>query len=267
MKNLLAEQVVGAVIERVIVSNSQVIDNVAADCFCSTISGKKIIAFRRRGKFMIMQLNDNTQAILHLRMTGCVLVTPPDYPFENHTHVVFSLDNDCEIRFVDPRRFGRWWLIKPDEDDIFSGIHRLGVEPFDEKLTDEYLRTAFAKRKKAIKACLLEQTVVAGIGNIYSDEILFSAGINPDCPANELDDSDWKNLAKLIPQRMQYFIEKNVVSPEEFLDGKGKNYRNTPFLQVYGHVGEPCQKCGTKLHKTVICGRSSVYCPSCQCEK
>lgn len=111
---------------------------------------------------------------------------------------------------------------------------------------------------------MLDQSVIAGIGNIYSDEILFAARIRPTRPANTLTAGEWNRLAAVIPERLSFFIEKNGITPEEYLETKGQDYRNTPFLQVYGHGGEPCPVCGEPLCRTVIGGRSSVYCPGCQ---
>lgn len=138
------------------------------------------------------------------------------------------------------------------------------IEPQIKGLTAGYLNTHLGKRKKAIKECLLDQTMIAGIGNIYSDEILFTAGIYPARPANSLDTKEYERLAAAIPERISYFIEVNRITPEEYLETKGQDYRNTPFLQVYGQAGKPCPKCGETLCRIVIGGRSSVYCPICQ---
>ena len=108
--------------------------------------------------------------------------------------------------------------------------------------------------------------MVAGIGNIYSDEILFRVKILPSAPANRLTGEEWERLATEISQCLRYFIEKNRITPEDYLETKGQDYRNTPFLQVYGHGDEPCPDCGEMLVRTVIGGRSSVYCPNCQGE-
>ena len=118
-----------------------------------------------------------------------------------------------------------------------------------------------------IKECLLDQGVIAGIGNIYSDEILFRTGISPACPAGSLTAEEWARLAAEIPACLSYFIEKNRITPEDYRQTKGRDYRNTPYLQVYGHGGESCPNCGSVLCRTVIGGRSSVYCPVCQREK
>lgn len=111
---------------------------------------------------------------------------------------------------------------------------------------------------------MLDQNVIAGIGNIYADEILFAAYIHPERPANTLTKEEWNHLASVIPERLAFFIEKNETTPEAYLAAKGQDYRNTPFLQVYGHSGEPCPACGEILCRSVIGGRSSVYCPRCQ---
>ena len=143
-------------------------------------------------------------------------------------------------------------------------MEKLGREPFDSSFSGEYLSARLEKRKKAIKECLLDQSVLAGIGNIYADEILFAARIHPARPANTLTAEEWNRLASVIPERLAFFIEKNEATPEEYLESKGRDYRNTPFLQVYGHGGESCPVCGEILCRTVIGGRSSVHCPVCQ---
>lgn len=211
-------------------------------------------------------LKNESRIILHLRMTGCLLVTPPEYPMEKHTHIIMQLNNGTELRFSDTRRFGRFWLIGSHEEDTYSGIGKLGLEPFDGKFTAEYLQGRFGKRKKAVKECLLDQSVIAGIGNIYSDEILFRSKICPARPAGSLDAKEWERLSIEIPECLSYFIDKNSITPEDYLKTKGQDYRNTPFLQVYGHGGEPCPNCRRTLVRTVIGGRGSVYCPNCQGE-
>ncbi|MCM1285053.1 MAG: bifunctional DNA-formamidopyrimidine glycosylase/DNA-(apurinic or apyrimidinic site) lyase [Acetobacter sp.] len=264
IKNVIKQQIEGLKIDRLLLERPEIIAHPTAEEFCNTITGQIISSMSRRGKFIIINLNSGDCVIIHLRMTGCLLVTPSDYPKETHTHIIFSLSNSTQLRFSDTRRFGRFWLIRDNETDIYSGIHKLGIEPFDDELTAQYLQKNFGKRKKAIKECLLNQSVVAGIGNIYSDEILFKAKINPSRSANSLSQIEWKMLADVIPERLSYFIERNVITPFDYLETKGKEYRNTPFLQVYGHSNQPCPVCESILIKTVIGGRSSVFCPDCQ---
>ena len=264
IKRVIEPQIQGLMIENVTVKRPEVTSYPTADEFCKLLTGQTVSHMTRRGKFLVIQLNSNDRIILHLRMTGCLLLTPADYPEEKHTHVIFRLNNGKELRFSDTRRFGRLWLLKNGEADTYSGIEKLGTEPLDKLLAAEYLKALLGKRKKAVKECLLDQSVIAGIGNIYSNEILFTAGIYPARPANSLNMEEWERLAAAIPERISYFIEVNKIAPEEYLETKGQDYRNTPFLQVYGQEGKPCPKCGEMLCRIVVGGRSSVYCPACQ---
>ncbi|MDV0443687.1 bifunctional DNA-formamidopyrimidine glycosylase/DNA-(apurinic or apyrimidinic site) lyase [Methanorbis rubei] len=266
IKRVLLPQMKDATIKTLTVKRPEVIAYPTAGEFCKRLAGQKICDVNRRGKFLTVLLESGDSFTLHLRMTGCLLVTPSDYPAEKHTHIVFELDNGNEIRFSDTRRFGRFWFFQNGETDSYSGIDKLGLEPFDRRLTSEYLKDRFGTRRKSIKECLLDQSAIAGIGNIYSDEILFAAKLLPKRPANTLIIDEWQRLISKISEVLIYFIEKNAVTPEEYLQGKGQEYRNTPFLRVYGNDDKPCPICGELLCKTVIAGRSCVYCPTCQGE-
>lgn len=200
----------------------------------------------RRGKFLTIHFENNDSLTLHLRMTGQLLVTPPDYPEEKHTHLVAGLSDGMEIRYIDVRRFGRFWYLKADEADTVTGRSKLG------------------KRKKPIKEMLLDQSIVTGIGNIYSDEILFSACIYPETKCSYMTAEQWERLAKAIPHTLLWGIEANKMTAEEYLAGMGKEYRNTPFLKAYGHEGKPCPNCGSLFERITIGGRSSCFCPKCQ---
>lgn len=264
IRRVLEPQVQGLTIMTITVNRPEVISHPTAEEFCQALTGQTISTMTRRGKFLGVTFQSGDHIIIHLRMTGCLLVTPADYPLEKHTHVIFHLGNGMELRFSDARRFGRFWLLRAGEEDTYSGIGELGLEPLDKRLTADYLKASFGKGKRAIKTCLLDQSVVAGIGNIYSDEILFAARIYPERPASSLTHEEWERLAAAIPQQLAYFIEKNALTPEEYLESKGQDYRNTPFLQVYGHGEEPCPICGASLAHITVGGRSSVFCPCCQ---
>lgn len=264
VKSVIEPQVAGRTIERVAVRRPEVIAHPDAEAFCRRLAGQVFAGMARRGKFLVFHLASGGHVLLHLRMTGCLLAAPGDCPEEKHTHVVFSLAGGKELRFSDTRRFGRFWLMESGEEDTYSGAASLGLEPFDSRLTGAYLQERFGRRKKAIKECLLDQSAIAGIGNIYSDEILFLAKIRPTCPACCVTAEKWQRLAEIIPECLNYFIEKNRISPEEYWQTKGRDYRNTPFLRVYGHAGEPCPDCGATLIRAIVGGRSSVYCPACQ---
>ena len=196
--------------------------------------------------------------------TGVLMACPPDFPAEPHTRAVLDLSGGMQLRFADVRRFGRLWLIDAGEVDDFTGMDRLGAEPFDPCITGAWLKERLGRSSRAVKTCLLDQTAVCGIGNIYSDEILFAARIHPQRPARSLTAPEWKRLAQTTKELMSFHVEQTRASPEEYLRTRGREYRNTPFLRVYGHAGEACPVCGTKLERAVIGGRSSVFCPKCQ---
>ncbi len=266
VKQVLEPQIRRLSIQEIVINRPEIIEHPAADAFCGRLAGQTFDHIERRGKFLLLWLESGDHIVLHLRMTGCLLITPADMPEEKHTHLVFRLSGGKELRFSDTRRFGRFWLIANGEADPYSGIEKLGIEPLSSECGAEYLRDRLGTRKRAIKECLLEQSIIAGIGNIYSDEILFAAKIHPVRSANSLTEEEWGRLAAAIPQQLSYFIEKNKITPEEYLETKGQDYRNTPFLQVYGREGKPCPVCGATLCRMVIGGRGSAYCPVCQKE-
>ena len=236
----------------------------AAEAFCDSLRGRAFSALGRRGKFLYAVLDDGGKLVVHLRMTGRLLLAEAGEASEAHTRAAFLLDDGRELRFVDARRFGRLWLLRPGEEDTYTGMAGLGPEPDDPALDAAYLRGVCGKSRRAVKACLLDQGVVAGIGNIYSDEILHVARIRPDRPACSLSAEEWERLAEYIPRVMRFFTEKNLVTFEEYRQSAGLTYRNTPWLRVYGHAGEACGICGTALERRVIGGRGSVFCPNCQ---
>ena len=264
IKRVIGPQIQGLTIERVQVRRPEVVAHPDADAFCQGLAGQTVSGVERRGKFLRFRLANGSCAVLHLRMTGCLLLAPAEMPEEKHTHLVLELGGGRELRFSDTRRFGRFWLLQDGEADTYTGIAKLGKEPFDADFSADYLRARLGKRKKTVKECLMDQTVVAGIGTIYADEILFAARIAPMRTTSSLTGGEWARLAAAIPERLAYFIEKNAITPEEYLKTKGQDYRNTPFLQVYGQEGEPCPICGTPLRRAVLGGRSSTYCPACQ---
>ncbi len=235
-----------------------------AERFAQSLRGRTFGAAERRGKFLILPLDNGDRLFVHLRMTGEVLVVPPDYEPSKHTHVILTLSDGSRVFYTDMRRFGRMWYVRADEDAAVTGVTRLGPEPADDCLTAKYLRGKLSRRHMTIKEALLDQSVVAGIGNIYSDEVLFEARVYPETPCASLTAPAWRRIAAAIPMVVARAVEENATTPEDYLAGGGREYRNTPFLKVYGHAGKPCPVCGRTLQKIVIAARSSVFCPKCQ---
>lgn len=264
IKNALQPLVSGKQIQKVELLRPEVIAYPAAEQFCERIGGKRIVQINRRGKFLCLLLEDEKRIWLHLRMTGQLSVVTENRIQEKHTHIIFQLEDGLQLRFNDVRRFGRFCLLGSEEEDVYSGVHKLGIEPFDQCLDGTWLEDKLKYRKKSIKECLLDQSIVAGIGNIYGDEILFAANICPLCKPEELTKQQWERLAMETPRILQQAILKEAVTPEQYMAEGGFNYRNTSFFQVYGREGLPCPHCTEKLVRVVLAGRSSVYCPCCQ---
>jgi formamidopyrimidine-DNA glycosylase len=262
-RRVLEQELTAATVEAVGIRNPQVIARPSAADFGEALTGRRIAGFGRRGKYLHMHLDGDGTVVVHLRMTGHLSVAPPGLPEEKHTHVRFDLGDGRSLRFTDPRRFGRLWLVDTGDEGSCCASD-LGPEPWDPLLTGDLLRERLGRSRRAVKSCLNDQGVVAGIGNIYSDEILFCAGIRPDTPGCALSSDDFERLAGLIPDRMGFFTEANAVTPCEYAEDAGRRYRNTPHLQVYGRAGRPCTVCGTTLVRTVVGGRGSVHCPCCQ---
>ena len=264
VRRIIEPQIAGQKITFVMVRNPQVIAYPAADEFPPLLTGQTISSMSRRGKFLTVHFESGDRLGLHLRMTGQLLVTPADFPEEKHTHLVLCLAGGQQIRYIDQRRFGRFWYLKAGEEDTVTGQDRLGIEPTDDGLTWQYLKEKLGKRKKAVKEMLHDQTIIAGIGNIYSDEILYAAKIYPGKRCLNLTDAEWKRLAEKIPEIINWGIEVNKMTPEQYLAGMGKEYSNMDYFNAYGREGKPCRRCGTPMRRIVIGGRSSCFCPECQ---
>lgn len=264
IKRIIEPQIEGQIIKTVDIRNAQIIAYPEADVFTKVLTEQVISHMSRRGKFLTIHMKNGDQLVLHLRMTGQLLVMPAEETKEKHTHLILTLSGGNQIRYIDVRRFGRFWYLKKDEEDNHTGRDKLGIEPTDERLSALYLKAKLGKRKKPIKEMLHDQSIIAGIGNIYSDEILYAAEIYPEKKCTELEDDEWMRLAEKIPEIIAWGIDTNEMTPEEYLAGKGKEYSNIPNLKAYGQAGKPCSRCGTIMEKMTIGGRSSTYCPMCQ---
>lgn len=263
VRRMVSPHIIGRTITRISVTKP-VIDHPSTDEFIHTLTGDIFVDTARRGKYLLFSMKSGRMLVLHLRMTGCLIAAPAHHPYEPHTHVIFHLDDDWELRFSDTRRFGRFWLFDDDASSEGCGLEKLGPEPWDALVTGEYLRSRVGSSSRSIKDCLLDQSVIAGIGNIYSDEILFETGILPTRKAESLTDHEWSLLADNIGKCMRFFLIKNEISDEDYINGHGKDYRNTPFLSVYGRSGKPCLRCGNTLSRCVVGQRGSVFCRRCQ---
>ena len=267
IRRILEPQLMEQTISAVTIHHPQIIAYPDPDAFARRLAGQTMHRLRLRGKFLTVHFTSGDRLVIHLRMTGQLLVTPADYPLEKHTHLIMDLSGGKQLRYIDVRRFGRFWYLTADEEDNVTGQNRLGMEPLDDHLDASYLKSRLEKRRKPIKEMLLDQSIVSGIGNIYSDEILHAAGIYPGTKCTDVEEKDWNTLAEKIREIITWGIEANRMTPEEYLAGKGREYRNTPDLRVYGREGKTCRRCGCIIQKAIIGGRSSCYCPACQKER
>ncbi len=232
--------------------------------FIKEIEGKKIIKISRRGKYLLLNLSDRYTLVVHLRMTGSLVYCENGDPPAKHTHIVFNLSNGAQLRFTDVRQFGQLWLVPSTSLDSLTGLKNLGVEPLEPQFTRDYLKKELRRRHARIKPLLLDQTIIAGLGNIYTDEALHRAKINPERLAMTLTPREIASLYHAIRDVLQEGIENRGTTVRNYVDGEGRSGSYQEQLQVYSRDGEPCSHCGKIIIKKKVGGRSSYYCPSCQ---
>ncbi|MEN6325721.1 MAG: bifunctional DNA-formamidopyrimidine glycosylase/DNA-(apurinic or apyrimidinic site) lyase [Syntrophomonas sp.] len=226
------------------------------------IEGKRIKAVERRGKYLSLVFGNHRNLVVHLGMSGRFYLENENAQEDKpHVHVLIFLDNGQRLAFQDARRFGGLWLLK-DTGKFFA--ERLGKEPLADDFTASYLQKGLQGRKIPIKAFLLNQQPVCGLGNIYVDEALFAAGIRPERPADSLTSKEAASLHRAIRKVLRNSIENRGTTFRDYRDGFNQKGNFQNHLKVYGKAGSPCPKCGQLLQKTIIAGRSSHYCKNCQ---
>ncbi len=239
--------------------------------FVEGMMGQSIVQWQRRGKYLLAELvNDAGKPTgwlgVHLRMTGQLLWMLQDEPLQKHCRVRLFFPNDRELRFVDQRTFGQMWYVPPDRspESVISGLQGLGVEPLSPDFTVEYLAERLQNRKRPIKNALLDQAIVAGIGNIYADESLFLSQIRPETLAANLTPGQIKQLHQAIIKVLQDSIGAGGTTFSDFRDIQGINGNYGGIAWVYDRKGEPCRNCETPIERIKLAGRSAHYCPTCQ---
>lgn len=228
------------------------------------VEGRAVTALDRRGKYLIMGLEGGDAVVMHLRMTGQLHHAPDGATApDRHRRARFSFDDGATLDFSDTRRFGRLAVVPADRlTTYWDG--RLGVEPLGAAFTSEVLRSELAGRTAPIKAAVLDQRRVAGVGNIYADEALFQAGIHPCRPAGSLQPDEVKRLRNAIRDRLRVGIRSGGASIDRYRDTIGNRGSMQDILRVHLHEGDPCPTCGTTIEKTRVAQRGTYLCPSCQ---
>ena len=228
------------------------------------LTGRQIERVYRVGKYIVFDLDDKTgpQWIVHLGMTGRLLVSAPDVEIPPHTHAILKLVSGRELRFVDPRRFGRLGIHWRGKDMSEDGFRGTGLEPLTISL--EEFTGLFRGHKTAIKAALLNQKLLHGVGNIYADESLFRAGIRPGRRAGRLTKEQLSRLHAALQTILKHAIALGGSSVSDYVDADGVKGFFQLEHRVYMRSGEPCLVCGTPIRRTVLGGRGTHYCPKCQ---
>ncbi len=252
------------------------------------VIGKKVLSVQRRAKTIQVELNDDKNLLFHLKMTGQLIYRDalaiksneksgdffagghPDHdwhlPLPNkHTRIVFTFDDDSKLFFNDLRKFG-WCKVLSGKELMTIHDEKYGLEPFAKEFNTNYL-IKFAEKypNRKIKQFLLDQTIIAGIGNIYADEALFAAKISPYRFAKEVKKEEWVKLIKVVIEILDLAIKKGGTTDSDYVNVEGKKGGMQDFLKVYHKEGEPCaNKCGDFVHRTTIAGRGTHYCPTCQ---
>ncbi|HBG43455.1 MAG TPA: DNA-formamidopyrimidine glycosylase [Firmicutes bacterium] len=226
------------------------------------LRGQKIRGLDRKGKFLVLRFESGSGLGVHLRMTGKLIVCDPaeDPSNDKCARAVLLLDNGSRVLFSDVRKFGRFYWIERGEHPFWQ---RLGPDALYE-LTPEYFRKMVRQRKRIIKAILLDQSLIAGVGNIYADESLHRACISPSTKGSDLTEAQADRLYQVLKEVLNESIACKGTSYRDYVDGLGKPGSFQEKLAVYGQKGQACKKCGAEICRTVVANRGTYYCPHCQ---
>ncbi len=250
-----APALVGRTVQRAHLLWERTLAEPTAAEFDRRIRGQRILDIGRRGKFIVFYLTD-AKMLVHLRMSGDLFVEQQSEPFAKHHRLVLDLDRDLRLAFNDTRKFGRVWLV----DDIETVVGNLGPEPLEEPFTPNLFFEKIQNRRRQLKALLLDQQFVAGIGNIYADEALFLSGLHPQMLASQVESEQSDLLRRSIQEVLRAGIDRHGASIDWAY--RGGDFQNQ--FQVYGRTGEACNRCGTLIERILVAQRSTHFCPTCQ---
>jgi formamidopyrimidine-DNA glycosylase len=260
----LRPHVVGRRIENADLRFPTIVRHPEPEAFVQGVTGRVVDVLTRRGKYLLFHLEGGYLMVIHLGMSGHLGMFAPAEPPAPHVHAVFSLDDGRQLRYRDPRRFGR--LLFGTEEELLAhrAIPKLGPEPIDDAFTAADLYRRLNRRRAPIKALLLDQAVVAGVGNIYADESMFRARLRPDRPGSSLSRPAVKRLRAALHESLTIAIANRGSSVDSYRDPDGERGRQQERLLVYGRAGQPCATCGRPLASVRLAGRTTVFCRRCQ---
>jgi formamidopyrimidine-DNA glycosylase len=264
IRQKLEPNLVGRRFDRVEIGDPRLVRPFEPVAVAAELQGERVSALERRGKYLIVRFESERALLIHLRMTGSLRHaasgTLNDDP---HRRAVVNLDDGSDLAYRDVRRFGTWQLLEPGELEPYLE-ERLGVEPLDRSFTARRLATQLEGRRAPIKAALLDQRTVAGLGNIYVDEALWRAQIHPLRPAGMLGGDELALLTRSIKDALKAGVKRQGASLRDYSTPDGGRGRMQDRFRVYGREGRPCGRCGTPIDKIRTAGRGTWYCPSCQ---
>lgn len=236
--------------------------------FAGRLEGAKVKTARRRGKYLLLALDTGDVLVIHLRMSGQLLRAQPKDPMAKHTHVVLTFTQGGQLRFVDPRTFGEMFVTVPDElTNELPELAELGFDPVDQPVAvTEFARRLLGRPDTKLKALLMEQSFIAGIGNIYSDEILWEAGLQWHRTPRQLSNMEIRRLFRAIVEILHEAVKHrgSTLSDQQYVDVLGRPGDYQQFHNVYDRAGQSCHRCRATITKEKFQGRSTFYCPSCQ---
>jgi formamidopyrimidine-DNA glycosylase len=259
IKNELLPHVLGRTIAGVDVFWDKMVRRPSVPEFRSRLAGQTITALTRRGKYLFFHLSGGEKLVMHMKMTGSLLIDPPDDKF---ARAIIYLDNGPALHFRDPRKFGVMWLAA-DETAV---ARKLGPEPLDRDFTKSTLAGILKRHKAPVKPVLLDQAIIAGIGNMYADEALFEAKIHPVRPAGSLSDEEVKRLYKAIRRVLRAAIKNKGASVRNYYRPDGNIGTAHDEFRVAHGTGKDCPRCGAPIQRIVVRGRGTYLCPKCQVE-
>ncbi|WP_087971884.1 DNA-formamidopyrimidine glycosylase [Oceanobacillus rekensis] len=264
IKNTLKQFVLNKKIEKVEVYWPNIIKEPDdTEHFKVLLKGQSIQELSRKGKFLLFYLDDYV-LISHLRMEGKYSVHPSLEPVKKHTHVIFTFTNGEELRYNDVRKFGTMHVYEKGQEFINKPLNQLGPDPFDDTFTFDYFYQKLKKTDRFIKAALLDQTIVTGLGNIYVDETLFKAGVHPLKRASKLTKKEVKVIQEQAIATLEEAVRAGGTTIRSYVNSQGDMGMFQQELYVYGQENKACKKCGTEITKMKVAGRGTHVCPTCQ---
>jgi formamidopyrimidine-DNA glycosylase len=264
----LEREAVGKKIKSVEVHGTRTVRRQTKKAFAAKLEGAKITSADRKGKYLLVKLDTGDTLVIHLRMSGQLLKTTPKQPVAKHTHVVITFTQGGQLRFVDPRTFGEMFVTTPDTIDAdFPELAELGFDPVETPISWQSFGHKLMDHKMKLKAFLTDQTIIAGLGNIYADEILFAAGLRYDRMSDSLSTQEMRRLYRSVVETLHDAIKYggSTLSDEQYVDLNGKSGEYQEHHKVYDREKQPCFRCRrANISKAKFASRSTYFCEICQ---